>query len=157
MQKNMTAHKSQTSRQAKKKTLAEAAMKRQVEAQKRKEKKAAQKRAQDASKTMARKYVRAPMNTQQEVAVAFNEDGHLLICHSEPFDEPPGWVECDAEQHKIFVMTQAGSLHDTGLVLHSDLFDDAKQAHDASLIWVVDEKINDIFRLPVIYRDTKLV
>lgn len=99
--------------------------------------------------------VKEPMNAVQDVAAVVTEKNHLMIYHSDPFTEPPGWVEYDEDLHKLYIMSRIGGLYDTGLDVQPDLVKRLYEGGDkASILWVVDEKINDIYTVPLVVRYT---
>ena len=101
--------------------------------------------------------VKPDMNTHQKVAVIIKDNGKILVLHDKPFREILGWVEYDADTNELFLMTRNGNIHRSGLEIQDSAVNQVKNADQSAIVWVKDNKIKDMYVLPVTIRETNLI
>ena len=99
------------------------------------------------------KAVKPKMKDYQRVSVIVKDDGHVIVLHTHPFTERMAWVEYDTDKHNLTLISRNGNLYDTGLTVQEHLRPLVMQSKQASLVWMEDDKISDIYSLPLTSRD----
>lgn len=91
--------------------------------------------------------------SQMNVDLVVNDDGSVWLLHDKPFSDFLRWVEYDAADNKVTIVTQQGRVQDLGMVIPAPMIPAFLKARDICIAQLRNKKIHDMYILPFLARD----
>lgn len=94
--------------------------------------------------------------SRMNVDFVLNGDGSVWILHDQPFSHYLKWVEYDAADNNVTIVTQEGKMQPLGLHLPDAIIPALSQTERICITQLRDEKIWDVYVLPFLVTEAVL-
>lgn len=111
-------------------------------------------KAEEKSVDTAHEAIKVPLAKMMNADLIINRHSQVMLAHDKPFPGVLQWVEYDVDMGSLIFVLDDGKMQDFGMKVAPVMGRYLERAEMINTVLVVDKKMKDYGRVPLLVRDT---